>query len=112
MLCCLQHVTRASVRYAGRKWCISPVPVLLLTELSAGRVSTVFLGLNHQFGIGLPLVFETMVFGGPSDGDCHRYSTWEQAEKGHMAVVTKLRKISSLQLFRYWLKKLFQGDNK
>lgn len=31
------------------------------------RVSTVFLGLNHSHGGGEPILFETMVFGGPLD---------------------------------------------
>ena len=47
------------------------------------QVSTVFLGLNHSFGQGAPLLFETMVFGGEHDGDMDRYSTWEEAEQGH-----------------------------
>lgn len=56
-------------------------------------VSTVFLGLNHNFGDGPPLIFETMVFGGDHDGDCERYSTWEEAEAGHKEVVSKLRSV-------------------
>lgn len=37
---------------------------VLLTKVSPTvRVSTVFLGLDHQFGDGPPLLFETMVFG-------------------------------------------------
>jgi len=54
-------------------------------------VSTVFLGLDHQFGSGPPLVFETMVF---HDGDGReewRYSTWDAAVAGHARVVTALR---------------------
>jgi hypothetical protein len=48
------------------------------------RVSTVFLGLDHNhFGVGAPLLFETMVFGGEHDGDAWRCSTWEEAEKQH-----------------------------
>lgn len=47
------------------------------------RVSTVFLGLDHSFGQGPPLLFETMVFGGEHDGDMDRYSTWKEAEQGH-----------------------------
>lgn len=48
------------------------------------RVSTVFLGLDHRFGDnGPPLVFETMIFGGPQDSYQERYSTWEEAEAGH-----------------------------
>lgn len=47
------------------------------------RVSTVFLGLDHQFGEGPPLLFESMVFGGKFDGYQARYSTWAEAEAGH-----------------------------
>jgi hypothetical protein len=50
-------------------------------------ISTVFLGLDHNFSQdGPPLLFETMVFpekGNFEDLDCKRYSTWEEAEKGH-----------------------------
>lgn len=54
------------------------------------QVSTVFLGLNHRFGIGSPLFFETMVFGGKYDGEQERYSTWEEAEKGHERICNKV----------------------
>lgn len=47
------------------------------------EVSTVFLGLNHQFGDGPPLLFETMIFCGPEDGYQDRYSTYEEALAGH-----------------------------
>lgn len=76
----------------------TPVPTDLMTwakalkkvrhvavaELSDGvRISTVFLGLDHSFGDGPPLLFETMIFNGPHDGYCERCSTWEQAEEQH-----------------------------
>ena len=53
------------------------------------QISTVFLGLNHNFfnRAGPPILFETMVFGGPYDGNQDRYSTWEEAERGHEAMV-------------------------
>ena len=51
------------------------------------RVSTVFLGLNHQYGDGPPLIFETLIFGGPMGQDMWRYSTWQEAEEGHRAAV-------------------------
>lgn len=51
------------------------------------RVSTVFMSLDHQFGDGPPLVFETMVFGGDQDEFQYRYSTKKQAENGHYQVV-------------------------
>jgi hypothetical protein len=47
------------------------------------QVSTVFLGLDSSFGRGLPILFETMVFGGEYDERSERYSTWEEAEQGH-----------------------------
>lgn len=46
-------------------------------------VSTVFLGLDHSFGKGEPLLFETMIFGGKNDQYQKRYSTWDEAEIGH-----------------------------
>lgn len=53
------------------------------TEKGGVKVSTVFLGLNHQYGEGPPLLFETMIFGGEHDQYQDRCSTWEQAEKMH-----------------------------
>lgn len=53
-------------------------------------VSTVFLGLDHSFSDGVPLIFETLVFGGPLDGEMERYSTWDQAEAGHAAMVHRV----------------------
>lgn len=57
-------------------------------------VSTVFLGLDHNFsGIGKPILFETMVFSskelGEGSDDTNRYETWEEAEKGHKTMVKK-----------------------
>lgn len=57
----------------------------------ACRVSTVFLGLDHGFGRGDPVLFETMIFGGPLDGEMERYSTYDQAERGHAEAVTKAK---------------------
>lgn len=56
------------------------------------EVSTVFLGSDHQFGDGPPLLFETLVFGGECDGDMWRYSTWKEAEISHKEVVERLSK--------------------
>lgn len=47
------------------------------------EVSTVFLGINHQFGCGAPILFETMIFGGDHDEYQERYYTWEESEVGH-----------------------------
>ena len=60
------------------------------TDTPAGTVSTVFLGLNHRFGPGPPLLFETLIFGGKRDQAMWRYSTWDEAEAGHAAAVAML----------------------
>lgn len=53
------------------------------------RVSTIWLGLDHQYGDGPPLIFETMVFHGErsADLDMERYSTLAEAEAGHARMV-------------------------
>jgi hypothetical protein len=56
-------------------------------------VSTVFMGLDHSFGGGEPVLFETMVFGGPTDQEYQwRYRTFDEAERGHRAAVEETRK--------------------
>src|SRR5687767_4699324 len=63
------------------------------TDLPSGpKVSTVFIGLDHDFtGKGPPQVFETMIFEeGPLDSWCQRYATWQEAEAGHASVVLRL----------------------
>jgi hypothetical protein len=56
-----------------------------LTEFDNGdRVSTVFLGIDHSFHGGTPILFETMIFGGPHDGYQERYETWDDAVLGHI----------------------------
>lgn len=55
-------------------------------------VSTVFLGIDHNFGhAGPPLLYETMIFGGKHDGYQERYATREEAERGHANACAMLR---------------------
>lgn len=64
-----------------------------LTGRTAGeeiRISTVFLGIDHQFGDGPPLLFETMVFGGELDEEQDRYATREEAVTGHLAMCERV----------------------
>lgn len=63
------------------------------TEWPEVQVSTVFLGLDHQFGSGPPLLFETVIFWPDHELDnyCERYSTKADAEAGHQAVVAMVR---------------------
>ena len=53
-------------------------------------VSTALLGLDHGFGDGPPLIFETMIFGGEHNLWEDRYSTLDAAERGHLRVVKAL----------------------
>jgi len=55
------------------------------------RISTVFLGLDHSFGHGRPLLFETMVFGGSLDEEQEHCSTWEEAEIMHNQMIEKVK---------------------
>lgn len=59
------------------------------TELPDGvQVSTVFVGIDQRYVEGgSPLLFETMIFGGELDGECRRFTTWEEAETGHREAV-------------------------
>lgn len=62
------------------------------TVVDGYLVSTVFLEIDHNWGMGPPILFETMVFkDGLSDLYCDRYVTWEEAEKGHEEVVKKIK---------------------
>jgi hypothetical protein len=54
-------------------------------------VSTIFTGIDMRIaGNGPPLVFETMVFGHVHDREQCRYSTWEEAQAGHLEVLFKV----------------------
>jgi hypothetical protein len=60
------------------------------TQVAEANVSTVFLGIDHNFGGGRPIFFETMIFGGSHDQDCWRYHDWTAAEDGHQLIVEAL----------------------
>jgi hypothetical protein len=55
------------------------------------RVSTLFLGEDRAMVPGgVPILFETMIFGGPYDCRQWRYPTRDLALRGHTAVVEAL----------------------
>lgn len=59
------------------------------------RVSTVFLGIDHNFSDdGPPLFWETMIFGGPNDQYQDRYSSRADALLGH-AKALELAKVTA-----------------
>ena len=71
------------------------------------EVSTVFLGLDHNFGDGPPVLFETMTFGeGPSWQD--RCSTYDEAEVMHANMCSRVREYISIKArLKRLLAKLF-----
>ena len=69
------------------------------TQAGGYTISTVFLGFDHQFGDGPPLIFETMVFGdGPLDNECDRYPTEADAVEGHAKMVERCRTVQRFAL--------------
>jgi hypothetical protein len=70
--------------------------VALDEPVSGQKVSTVFLGLDHQFGKGRPILWESMVFGGPLDGEQQRYMSRDQAVAGHARLVAQVRRANEL----------------
>ena len=85
-----------------------PIPVDIVTfakwNMTANRrvdftiiedgveVSTVFLGLDHNFSSkGPPILYETMVFRNDKGAECERYTSLIEAKAGHWRMVDKLR---------------------
>lgn len=55
------------------------------------RVSTVFLGLDHNHFGGTPVLFETMIFTSDNGGgEMDRYCTWDDAVRGHVDMVRRI----------------------
>jgi hypothetical protein len=54
-------------------------------------ISTVFLGLDHSYGGTVPLLWETMIFEGSLDGYQERYTSYEEAVKGHEFAVQMVK---------------------
>ena len=54
-------------------------------------ISTVFLALDHAFGGMVPVLWETMIFGGPHDAYQERYTSKDAALAGHARAVALVR---------------------
>lgn len=60
------------------------------TKAGPSEVITVFLGLDHGWDDDtVPIVFETLVFGGVYAEEMERYATWDEAVAGHARMVAK-----------------------
>ncbi len=70
------------------RWMNGDERIVRRTEVGEVTVSTVFLGLDHNFtDWGPPQLWETMIFGGKHDGRQWRYTSREAAENGHDSAV-------------------------
>lgn len=67
------------------RWLESAERHVAKDNVAGHLISTVFLGLDHRFGDGPPLLFETMVFkdGSSCEDWCERCSTWDEAVAMH-----------------------------
>lgn len=68
-----------------------------LDKVGEVTVSTVWLGLNHQYGDGPPLIFETMIFEGDRDGDQWRDATEASALETHAHAMALVMETVSAQ---------------
>ena len=73
------------------EWFQSTDPSIARDTIGDVEISTVFLGIDHQFGIGPPVLWETMIFGGIQDQYQYRYTSRAAALAGHAAAVARVR---------------------
>lgn len=71
------------------RWMEAGNRIVQQDSVGGARVSTVFLGLDHSYnrGRGEPVLWETMIFGGPHDGYQERYTSRDDALAGHAAAL-------------------------
>lgn len=63
---------------------------IMFGEEQIGYVSTVFLSLDHAFGGGPPVLWETLVYEKGEEEDQARYRSLEEAKAGHELLVSGL----------------------
>ena len=77
----------------------SPDRVIARTRVGDDvEVSTVWIGLDYSFGRGAPLIYETMIFGGPHDERQWRYPNRDAALAGHDQAVALAREAAALEV--------------
>jgi hypothetical protein len=55
-------------------------------------ISTVFLGLDHSWNSDIPVLWETMIFGGEYDQYQDRYTSYKDALEGHQIALNLITK--------------------
>jgi len=77
----------------GRMFEDHPLRVVAHHKIRRVTVSTVWVGLDQRHhGQGPPLIYETMVFGGPLDGTTLRYTYRDEAIDGHAGILDAVRR--------------------
>jgi hypothetical protein len=86
--------------------------ILQQDHIGDAFVSTVFLGLDHSFSEGPPVLWETMIFGGEHSDWMRRYTSGDDAIAGHMEAVemvkasqADLQELERMALAGGWKKK-------
>lgn len=72
-------------------WYPTSQRIVALEVVGESRVSTIFLSIDHSYDGGPPLLFETLVFDGPLDGEMERCGTMDAALQQHAAMVRRVR---------------------
>jgi hypothetical protein len=88
--------------------------VIKKDDIHGVEISTVFLGLDHNFsGTGPPVLWETMIFGGLENEFQRRYDSEEAALEGHARAVKLALAADMGQLANVWsaLKRFRDGDD-
>ena len=72
------------------------IPCIFEDYVNNQRIVTSFLSLDHRhdYEVGEPLVFETIIFGNDEDLDQYkrRWSSYDKAFKGHRTIVKAVRR--------------------
>lgn len=73
-------------------WMQTANRVVEKTKVGGAEVSTVFLGLDHNWSMtGNPILWETLVFGSSIDEEMDRYDSKDAAVKGHWEMVKRVQ---------------------
>lgn len=91
----VHYYDRGGNRVTFREWAKNNREVTSTHLLNGYWVSTIFIGIDHAWGNGPPMIFESMVFTSDKDMrsvDMMRYSTEVDARIGHELLCQKWSK--------------------
>lgn len=86
--------------------------IIAKTRIGEAEVSTVFLCIDHGFGTGLPILFETMVFGGTLHETQDRCTTYDGAEALHKQICEDVRSVRASEVLAKWNRRVSARERK